>query len=134
MVTKFGMSDRIGPIHLGSSNDEVFIGRDFVQSKNLSEEFAAEIDEEVRGIIDGAYEKCIKLLSENADRLDRVAKVLMEKEKISGEEFEEIYNGDMNSEHIDKTENIEKCKDDNSENTADSVEVSSNSADAETNE
>lgn len=134
MVTKFGMSDRIGPIHLGSSNDEVFIGRDFVQSKNLSEEFAAEIDEEVRGIIDGAYEKCIKLLSENADRLDRVAKVLMEKEKISGEEFEEIYNGDMNSDHIDKTENIEKCKDDNSENTADSVEVSSNSADAQTNE
>ena len=44
MVTKFGMSDKIGPIHLGSSNDEVFIGRDFVQSKNLSEVFAAEVD------------------------------------------------------------------------------------------
>ena len=91
MVTKFGMSDKIGPINLGSSNDEVFIGRDFVQSKNLSEVFAAEIDEEVRGIIDSAYEKCITLLKENDDILDRVAVALMEKEKISGEEFEKIY-------------------------------------------
>lgn len=91
MVTKFGMSDKIGPINLGSSHDEVFIGRDFVQSKNLSEVFAAEIDEEVRGIIDSAYEKCIKMLSDNSDILDRVAKALMEKEKISGEEFEKIY-------------------------------------------
>ena len=93
MVTKFGMSDKIGPIHLGSSNDEVFIGRDFVQSKNLSEVFAAEIDREVRDIIENSYERCIKLLEENSDILDNVAKVLMEKEKISGEEFENVYNG-----------------------------------------
>ena len=112
MVTKFGMSDRIGPIHLGSSNDEVFIGRDFVQSKNLSEEFAAEIDEEVRGIIDGAYEKCIKLLSENSDRLDRVAQVLMDKEKISGEEFELIYEG--KADKANNAEEIENIPEDNS--------------------
>ena len=93
MVTKFGMSDKIGPIHLGSSNDEVFIGRDFVQSKSLSEVFAAEVDREVRDIIEDSYERCIKLLEENADILDNVAKVLMEKEKISGEEFEKVYNG-----------------------------------------
>ena len=93
MVTKFGMSDKIGPIHLGSSNDEVFIGRDFVQNKSLSEVFAAEVDREVRDIIEDSYERCIKLLEENADILDTVAKVLMEKEKISGEEFEKVYNG-----------------------------------------
>ena len=93
MVTKFGMSDKIGPIHLGSSNDEVFIGRDFVQNKSLSEVFAAEVDREVRDIIEDSYERSIKLLEENADILDTVAKVLMEKEKISGEEFEKVYNG-----------------------------------------
>ena len=93
MVTKFGMSDKIGPIHLGSSNDEVFIGRDFVQSKNLSEVLAAEVDSEVRNIIEESYEKCIKLLEQNSDILDNVAKILMEKEKLSGEEFEKVYNG-----------------------------------------
>ena len=93
MVTKFGMSDKIGPINLGSSNDEVFIGRDFVQSKNLSEVFAAEVDREVRDIMEDAYEKCIRLLTDNSDILDNVAAVLMEKEKISGEEFEKVYNG-----------------------------------------
>ena len=93
MVTKFGMSDNIGPINLGSEHDEVFIGRDFVQNRNMSEVLAAEIDTEVRGIIDSAYKKCIELLDANSDKLDNVAKVLMEKEKIDGEEFEKIFNG-----------------------------------------
>ena len=97
MVTKFGMSDKIGPINLGSSNDEVFIGRDFVQSKNLSEVFAAEVDREVRDIIEDSYERCIKLLEENSDKLDKVALVLMEKEKMSGEEFENVFNSTENT-------------------------------------
>lgn len=94
MVTKFGMSDKIGPINLGSDHDEVFIGRDFVQSKNVSEVLAAEIDAEVRDIIESAYSRCTKLLSDNMDILDKVAAVLMEKEKIDGEEFEKIFNGE----------------------------------------
>ena len=94
MVTKFGMSDKIGPINLGSDHDEVFIGRDFVQSKNISEVLSAEIDSEVRSIIDGEYKRCIELLKANSQKLDDVAKVLMEKEKIGGEEFERIFNGE----------------------------------------
>ena len=94
MVTKFGMSDKIGPINLGTDHDEVFIGRDFVQSKNVSEVLSAEIDSEVRSIIDGEYKRCIELLKANSQKLDDVAKVLMEKEKIGGEEFERIFNGE----------------------------------------
>ena len=93
MVTKFGMSDKIGPINLGSEHDEVFIGRDFVQSKNVSEVLSAEIDSEVRTIIDNEYKRCIELLEANSEKLDNVAKVLMEKEKIGGEEFERVFNG-----------------------------------------
>ncbi len=95
MVTKFGMSDKIGPINLGSDHDEVFIGRDFVQSKNVSEVLAAEIDAEVRSIIESAYKRCTQLISDNLDKLEKVAAVLMEKEKIGGEEFEKIFNCDL---------------------------------------
>ena len=101
MVTKYGMSDSLGPVCYGSQNDEVFIGRDFVQSKNISEGLSAEVDAEVRKIIDEAYNKSILLLTENSDKLDNVAKVLMEKEKIDGIEFENIFNG-INSEDTDE--------------------------------
>jgi cell division protease FtsH len=93
MVTHFGMSDKIGPIHYGSDNDEVFIGRDFVHSKNFSEKISAEIDDEVRKIMNECYEKCIELIKANMDKLENVAKALLEREKISGEEFEIVYNG-----------------------------------------
>lgn len=94
MVTKYGMSDKIGPICFGNEHDEVFIGRDFVQSRNMSEHVSAEIDEEIRDIIDTAYERCKTMLTQNMDKLKAVAEVLMEREKISGEEFEKIYNGE----------------------------------------
>lgn len=100
MVSKFGMSDRIGPINYGSDNDEVFIGRDFVHSKNFSEKISSEIDEEVRIIINDCYQKCIKLLNSNLDKLERVTQALLEKEKISGEEFELIYAGKELTEKI----------------------------------
>ena len=93
MVTKFGMSDSIGPINYGSDNDEVFIGRDFVHSKSFSEKISSEIDDEVRKIINSCYDKCLKLLEENMSKLNNVAKVLYEREKISGEEFEAVFNG-----------------------------------------
>jgi len=93
MITKYGMSDALGPVCYGSQNDEVFIGRDFVQSKNLSESVSARIDAEVAKIIETQYNRCIEMLSNNSDILDNVAHALMEREKLSGEEFELVFEG-----------------------------------------
>ncbi len=93
MVTKYGMSDAIGPINYGNSNDEVFIGRDFVQSKNFSEKISAEIDDEVRKIINECYEECMSLIKNNIDKLENVASALLEREQITGEEFEIVFDG-----------------------------------------
>ena len=92
MVTKYGMSERIGTITLGSRQEEVFLGRDFAQSKEYSEETANLIDAEVKSIIDFAYRKAQEILQSNMDKLTAVANVLLEKEKIDGEEFDEIFN------------------------------------------
>ena len=92
MVTKYGMSDRIGPLALGAGQEEVFLGRDFAQSKEYSEETAAVIDEEVKSIIDYAYRSAEDILRRNIDKLHAVAGVLLEKEKIDGDEFEQIFN------------------------------------------
>ena len=91
MVTKYGMSERLGTITLGSDQEEVFLGRDLAHAKEYSEETAAIIDEEVKKIIDEAYKKAINILSEHVDKLHAVAKVLLEKEKIDGEEFDKIF-------------------------------------------
>ncbi len=93
MVTKYGMSDVLGPMTFGSDNDEVFLGMSYAQTRDYSEQVAAEIDAEVKKIIDNAYATCEKLLSEHRDALDRVAEALMEKEKLSGEEFEALFEG-----------------------------------------
>lgn len=92
MVTKYGMSERVGTITLGQNQEEVFLGRDFAQSKEYSEETAGVIDEEVKSIIDFAYKKAETILRENIDKLHKVASVLLEKEKIDGEEFDTIFN------------------------------------------
>ncbi len=92
MVTKYGMSERIGSIMFGSGQEEVFLGRDFAQSKNYSEETAGIIDEETKKIIDAGYNRAVQILSDNIDKLHAVAKVLLEKEKIDSEEFEAIFN------------------------------------------
>jgi cell division protease FtsH len=91
MVTKYGMSDRVGTISLGSENEEVFLGRDFGREKNYSEETASIIDEEVKKIIDKAYDMAKHILSQNRDKLDKVASILIEKEKIDGSEFDKIF-------------------------------------------
>ena len=90
MVTKYGMSDRLGTITFGSGDEEVFLGRDFAKERNYSEETSGLIDEEVKHIIDNAYKTAVKLLSENMNKLEAVANVLLEKEKIDGEEFNAI--------------------------------------------
>ncbi len=93
MVTKFGMSDKIGPICFGNNHDEVFLGKDFVQSRSMSERVAAQIDDEIMRIIDSKYQECIEMLSANRDKLELVATALFEREKLSGEEFEIIFGG-----------------------------------------
>lgn len=93
MVTKYGMSDVLGPMTFGSDNDEVFLGMTYTQTRDYSEQVAAEIDAEVRKIIDEAYTTCEKLLAEHRPQLDRVAQALIEKEKLSGEEFEALFAG-----------------------------------------
>ncbi len=92
MVTKYGMSDKIGPIQYSSSanNEEIFLGRDYGHTNDYSNEIANEIDMEIRNIISEEYKKARDILSEHVDKLHAVAKVLMEKEKVSGEEFAEI--------------------------------------------
>ena len=92
MVTQYGMSDKIGPMTLGVGQEEVFLGRDLAQSKEYSEETAAVIDEEVKSIIQTAYRNAEEILKMNIDKLHAVAGVLLEKEKIDGDEFEAIFN------------------------------------------
>ena len=92
MVTKYGMSEKLGSIMFGSGQEEVFLGRDFTQSKNYSEETASLIDEETKKIVDTAYDRAVQILSDHIDKLHKVAAVLLEKEKIDSEEFEEIFN------------------------------------------
>ena len=91
MVTKYGMSARIGTITLGGNQEELFLGRDIAHAKEYSEETAAVIDEEIKNIIDACYKKATELLSANEDKLHKVAGVLLEKEKIAGDEFDAIF-------------------------------------------
>ena len=90
MVTKYGMSERLGPICYGSDNNEVFIGRDMGHMKNYSEKIAAEIDEEIQKIVGRGYQKTEQLLNEHMDKLHKVAQFLVVNEKMSGAEFKEL--------------------------------------------
>ena len=92
MVTKYGMSDKLGPITFGETQEEVFLGMERNNGRNYSEKVAAQIDEEVGNIINGGYKYAEKLLIENIDKLHKVAEILIEKEKISAEEFEAVFN------------------------------------------
>ena len=87
MVTKYGMSERLGPISYDSSGHSIFIGRDFGQTKSYSEETAAAIDEEVKAIFDQASQVCEKILTEHAEQLRAVAEYLLEHETMEGDEF-----------------------------------------------
>ena len=90
MVMKYGMSDRLGPIQFGDDQDEVFLGREIAHSRNYGEEVAAAIDEEVKKMMDTAYSEAIRILTENIDALHASAKLLVEKEKLTGDEFRKI--------------------------------------------
>ena len=90
MITKFGMSDRLGLVTYGHDNNEVFLGRDFSSTPNYSEKTAAAIDEEIEAVVMKQYAKALELLNNAMPKLHAVAKVLFEKEKISGDEFRAI--------------------------------------------
>lgn len=95
MVTRYGFSEKLGPIVYGQGDHEVFLGRDYGQERNYSENVAAEIDAEVREIIDTAYEKTKDILSAHMEQLDLVAKYLIVNEKVDGDVFKKLMTGEM---------------------------------------
>ncbi len=94
MVTRFGMSEKMGPILYGEEDHEVFLGRDIGHSRNYGENVAGQIDSEIRRIIDEAYNKAKEVLEEDRDGLERTAQLLLKKEKVSGDEFREVLNNE----------------------------------------
>ncbi len=91
MITRYGMSEKLSNLIFGSETDEIFLGKDFAHAKNYSEQMAAEIDMEVKNIIDSCYGKIVSVLRDNINKLNAVAMKLIEKEKIEGHEFEELF-------------------------------------------
>ena len=96
MCTKYGMSDKLGAIMYGNGQEEIFLGRDITSGRDYSESTSSEIDKEVKTIIDKAYRQATQILTMNMDKLTAVANTLIEKEKIDGEEFDEIFNTSLN--------------------------------------
>lgn len=103
MVTKYGMSDTLGPITFGSGHDEVFLGKDYGTVRNYSEEIAKEIDEEVNRIIMTAFKRCEKLLKEHASNLESLAQYLIKYEKINGSDFDKLMKGELVESNTENT-------------------------------
>lgn len=101
MVTKYGMSDTLGPIMFGSGDHEVFLGRDYNNMRNYSEAIASDIDAEIKKIITYCYDKCNEIIVSNRDKLDVVAEYLMINEKVDGATFEKLMKGES---PVEKTE------------------------------
>ena len=93
MVTEFGMSDRLGPLSFGKRDELIFLGREIGEQRNYSDEVAKQIDEEVRAIIDKAYERAVDVLTQHRDRLDALAEKLIAEETVDSEEFEKLFGG-----------------------------------------
>ena len=90
MVTRFGMSDRLGPVALGRQQGNVFLGRDIMAERDFSEETASAIDDEVRGLVEQAYQRAKEVLVNNRSVLDQLAKMLIDKETVDSEELQEL--------------------------------------------
>ena len=112
MVTKLGMSDELGPIVYGNSqeNDEVFLGRSYNQSRNYSEETAAKIDIEVKSIVFEAYEKAQQILRDNIEKMHFIAKYLVKHELMDDKQFEAVMNGNPTEEELEKMADERKNK------------------------
>lgn len=100
MVVEYGMSEKIGPIFLGGDT-EVFLGASFGHQKNFSDAFGEHVDEEIKILLEGQYQRIKAVLTEHKDGLIRVATTLMEKEHMTGAEFESVYRGESQAEAID---------------------------------
>ena len=98
MITRYAMSDNLGAMAFTDSGDEVFLGKDFTTKKSYSEEVASKIDEEIKILVDEAYEMTMKLLSENKDKLELVAKALLKYETLDALQFMQAYNGELDLE------------------------------------
>ena len=115
MITKYGFSEKLGPVSF-SSNDEVFLGRDFTTKQNFSEEVAAEVDYEIRTLLNDCYEKAKQILIENDDAFERVAQALLLVETLDGEQFEQLFTGEVSPEELaeivkKKNDEIQKSND-----------------------
>ena len=114
MITKYGFSEKLGNVNYGGDG-EVFLGNDFTQHKNYSEETAKEIDEEIRRFVGDAYERALSILREKDEVLENVAKALLMVETINGEQFEDLYTGKITPEDlkvsVDKAGEEKKAKD-----------------------
>ncbi len=139
MITKYGMSEKLGPITFGSDNDEVFLGKDYNHTRNYSENVAAIIDEEVNKIINTAYERTEKILSEHIDKLHLLAETLVKLEKVNEEQFvslmekgelpeekEQVNAEFLEEAETEQTEKIEETAVENAEITAENTENSDN--------
>ena len=128
MVTRYGFSKKIGTVVYGSDNDEVFLGKDYGHTRNYSEAVAAQIDEEVRLIIEKAYADCTEILKANADKMHFLAKYLLKYEKIDGDDFEKLMRGELSEDVLNDS------PEDKSMKTADAEEVVSLAKPAEADE
>ncbi len=149
MVTTYGMSDKLGPIVYGSGHEEVFLGRDFNSTPNYSEKVAAEIDSEIRRIIDEAYTKATESITANRDKVERIADFLIKNETMTEEQFVAVMEGEPTDEELieiaeekrrkskEATENSGKQTFKVTKNGAplaeDTADVSENVSDADTN-
>jgi cell division protease FtsH len=93
MVCELGMSDEIGPLHLGDDNQTVFLGREFNTRTDISEETARKIDKEIRDLVDGAFQKAKQILTDNRDKLENFSRLLLERETINATEFQDLLKG-----------------------------------------
>lgn len=107
MVTKYGMSDKLGPITFGTGHDEVFLGKDYNSVRNYSENIAAQIDTEVEKIILDSYDRCNKILTTHVDKLHLVAEYLIKNEKIDEQDFADLMAGKL----VDKNEQTDSTAD-----------------------
>ena len=118
MVTRYGFSKKLGTVVYGSSNDEVFLGKDYGHTRNYSESIAAQIDDEVKTIIENAYKNCADILSANMEKLHLLAKYLLKFEKIDGPDFEKLMKGEISADILEDKPEIEEVVSENENNEA----------------
>ena len=113
MVTKYGFSKKLGTVVYGSDNDEVFLGKDYGHARNYSEAVAAEIDEEVKSIIEKAYADCTEILKNNSDKMHLLANYLLKFEKIDGADFEKLMRGEITEDVLKDTPSTDESSESN---------------------